>query len=79
MVSLCGRERRSGLSRLGGIYWRGGEGFGMGRAESVVKGQERAFRRSREFLRDAAKLCDEKLKLVEAYLVGSRAKGRLSR
>ena len=48
----------------------------MGRAESAVRSQEKAFKRLREFLRDAAKLCEEiRLKLVDAYLVGSRARG----
>jgi len=45
-----------------------------------MRSQEKAFKRLREFLRDAAELCEEKrLKLIGAYLVGSRAKGRLSR
>jgi len=52
----------------------------MGRAESVVRSQKRAFKRLRGYPRDAAKLCEERrLKLVEAYPVGSTAKGRLSR
>ena len=47
----------------------------MGRAESVVRSQEKAFKRLRGFLRDAAKLCEERgLKLVGAYPVGSRAR-----
>jgi len=46
----------------------------MGRAESAVRSQERAFKGLRESLRDAAKLCEEKLKLIDAYLVGSRAR-----
>ena len=44
--------------------------------ESVVRSQEKAFKRLRGFLRDAAKLCEEReLKLVDACLVGSRARG----
>ena len=46
----------------------------MGRAESAARSQEKAFKRLREFLGDAAKLCEEKLKLIDAYLVGSRAR-----
>jgi len=41
-----------------------------------VRSQEKAFKRLREFLRDAAKLCEQRgLKLIDAYLVGSRARG----
>jgi len=48
----------------------------MGRAESAVRSQEKAIKRLREFLRDAAKLCEQRgLKLIDAYLVGSRARG----
>ncbi len=48
----------------------------MGRAESALKSQEKALEILTEFMRDAEEACRRNgLKLIEAYLVGSRARG----
>lgn len=48
----------------------------MGRAESALKSQEKALDTIRGFMKDVEETCRmHQLKLVEAYIVGSRARG----